>query len=254
MNLRKFVISLKGLLDKNTSFQITLKMGLIARTALRDFKGLENCDETTKQMVLNFSLHIANGNMDQAFLCIRSIQSEAVWQNLACMCVQTGRLDVAKVCLGHLKKARSVRALRQAMEDETLEHEARVAVLAIELEMIDEAEALYKKCGRYDLLNRLLQACGRFEEALQIAEKLDRVHLKNTYYQYAEWLREQGDMSNALKYYDLANNATHAITQMMMEDVNSLRVSTPRFYRHNYPSFKKPQREIILIVCLSRLL
>lgn len=95
---------------------------------------------------------------------IRSIQSEAVWENLARMCVQTRRLDVAKVCLGHLKRATSARALRLAMQDERLEEAAKVAVLAIELEMIEEAVALYKSCGRYDLLNRLYQAAGQFDE------------------------------------------------------------------------------------------
>ncbi|CAD7091727.1 unnamed protein product [Hermetia illucens] len=74
--------------------------------------------------------------MDQAFRCIRSIQSEVVWMNLAKMCVQTGRLDVARVCLGRLKKACSVLALRQAMEDDSLEYQAKVAALAIELGMI----------------------------------------------------------------------------------------------------------------------
>lgn len=114
--------------------------------------------------------------------CIKSIQSEAVWRNLAQMCVHTGRLDVAKVCLGHLKRASSVRALRKAIEDDTLEEDAKIAVLAIELDMIEEAEALYKKCGRYDLLNRLLQACGRFEEVrlCQISLKIKRF-LKNWY-------------------------------------------------------------------------
>lgn len=73
-------------------------------------------------------------------------------------------LDVAKVCLGHLKRARSVRALRIAIGDPTLEPEAKTAVLAIELDMIEEAENLYKKCGRFDLLNKMLQAAGRFEE------------------------------------------------------------------------------------------
>lgn len=50
------------------------------------------------------------------------------------------------------------------MADNTLEPEAKTAVLAIELGMIEEAESLYKRCGRYDLLNKLLQAAGRFEE------------------------------------------------------------------------------------------
>lgn len=157
-------------------------------------------------------------------MCIRSIQSEAVWNNLACMCVQTGRLDVAKVCLGHMKRVRSVRALRKAMEDDTLEEEACVAVLAIELNMIDEAEALYRKCGRYDLLNKLMQASGKFGEALQTAEQLDRIHLKNTCYQFAEWMKEQGNVTEALKLYDKSNNATHNITQLLIEDRNALKV------------------------------
>lgn len=162
--------------------------------------------------------------MDEAFRCIRSIQSAVVWENLARMCVNTGRLDVAKVCLGHLNKAMSVRALRLAMEDQTLEHEAKLAVLAIELNMIAEAEALYKKCERYDLLNELLQACGRFEEALQIAERLDRIHLKNTYFEYAEWLRDQGDVNKALIYYNKSNNATHNVTQMLMSNPSVMKV------------------------------
>lgn len=191
---------------------------------MRDFHGLATCDDTTRLMVLDFSLHVAQGNMDQAFRCIRSIQSDGVWQNLAKMCVHTGRLDVARVCLGHMKKARSVRALRKALADNTLEDDAKVAVLAIELDMIEEAEALYKKCGRYDLLNRLLQASGRFDDALKIAEQLDRVHLKNTYYKYAEHLKAEGNIPEALNYYGKANNPTHNVTQMLIEDPAVLRV------------------------------
>lgn len=83
---------------------------------------------------------------------------------MARMCVQTRRLDVAKVCLGHLKRAASARALRLAVQDDSLEEAAKVAVLAIELDMIEEAVELYKSCGRFDLLNRLYQAAGKFDE------------------------------------------------------------------------------------------
>lgn len=183
----------------------------------------------TRSLIIDFSMCVAEGKMDEAFRCIRSIQSVGVWKNLAQMCVKTGRLDVAKVCLGHLNKAVSVRAIRKAMEDSTLEDEAKVAVLAIELDMISDAERLYKKCGRYDLLNELLQACGRFDEALQIAERLDRVHLKNTYYQNAEWLKEQGEVTKALSFYNKSNNAAHNITQMLINDPLALKVNIANF-------------------------
>jgi intraflagellar transport protein 140 len=202
---------------------ITLKVGIVGQKTLRDFVGLQNTDTATRKMVLDFSLNVAQGNLDQAFICIRSLQSEAVWNNLAKMCVKTGRLDVAKICLGHLKKARSVRAIRKAMEDNTLESEAKTAVLAIELGMIEEAENLYKKCGRFDLLNKLLQNCGRFEEALKIAENFDRVHLKNTRMKYAQWMSENGDTAGAMKMYQLTSDPVHCITQMLMEDQVALR-------------------------------
>lgn len=207
-------------------------MGRIQRHVLSNFKGIETTGETNRKLILDFSIFIADGKTDEAFRCIRSIQSDTVWENLAKKCVHTGRLDVAKVCIGNLKRALSVRALRLAMADETLEPEAKIAVLAIELQMIPEAEALYKKCGRYDLLNALLQACGRFEEALQIAERLDRVHLKNTYFEYAEWLKENGDINNAMIYYGKSNNAAHNITQMLMNEPTLLKVSTTRKCTH----------------------
>ncbi|XP_054730217.1 intraflagellar transport protein 140 homolog [Anastrepha obliqua] len=197
---------------------ITLDTNIVKERSLQDFVDLNKCDENVRKMVLNFSLHIAEGNMDLAYRCIRSIQSPTIWTNLAKMCVKTNRLDVAKVCMGHLEKARSVRALRQAMEDDDLEEEAKLAVLAIELGMHDKAIELYKKCGRYDLLNKLLQARGKIDEAIQIAETEDRVHLKNTYFYKALQLKESGDIKGALEYFEKSQNPVQNITQMLLDN------------------------------------
>lgn len=131
--------------------------------------------------------------------------------------MQTRRLDVARVCLGHMQRARSVRAVRRAEADDTLEPDARVAVLAIELGQIEDAERLYRGCGRYDLLNRLLQACGRYEEAIRVAEESDRVHLRHTWWQYAGWLRTEGRTAEALRWYSKCVDAVTDITQMLLE-------------------------------------
>ncbi|XP_017466425.1 PREDICTED: intraflagellar transport protein 140 homolog [Rhagoletis zephyria] len=197
---------------------ITLDTSIVKERPLRDFVDLKKCDENTRKMVLNFSLHIAEGNMDLAYRCIRSIQSQTIWTNLAKMCVQTGRLDVAKVCMGHLDKARSVRALRQAMVNDDLEEEAKLAVLATELGMYDKAIELYKKCGRHDLLNKLLQARGKIDEAITIAETEDRVHLKNTYFHKAQQLKERGDVKGALEYFEKSQNPVQNITQMLLDN------------------------------------
>ena len=54
--------------------------------------------------------------------------------------------------------------------------------VATHLNMIEEAAELYAKCGRYDQLNLLHQACGQWEQAVEVpveefgfAEGLDRV-------------------------------------------------------------------------------
>lgn len=60
--------------------------------------------------------------------------SESVWENMARMCVKTKQLEVASVCLGNMKDARAAKALRKAMKEP--EHDARVATLAVQLNML----------------------------------------------------------------------------------------------------------------------
>lgn len=62
----------------------------------------------------------------------------------------------------------------------------------------EDAEQLYRRCGRYDLLNRLLQASGQWQRAIEVAERHDRMHLRTTYYNYARHLEASGDCSPAL--------------------------------------------------------
>lgn len=50
------------------------------------------------------------------------------------MCVKTKRLDVALVCLGHMKHARGAIQLKKAMEREP-ELDAQVACLALQLRL-----------------------------------------------------------------------------------------------------------------------
>lgn len=62
----------------------------------------------------------------------------------------------------------------------------------------EEAEQLYKKCRRYDLLNKFYQASGQWQKAVEVAELHNRVHLRTTYYNYAQHLEASSDCSLAL--------------------------------------------------------
>ncbi|XP_023369568.1 intraflagellar transport protein 140 homolog [Otolemur garnettii] len=146
--------------------------------------------------------------------------SEAVWENMARMCVKTQRLDVAKVCLGNMGHARGARALREAEQEPELE--ARVAMLAIQLGMLEDAEELYKKCKRYDLLNKFYQASDQWQKAVEIAELHDRVHLRTTYYNYAKHLEASTDCGLALSYYEKSDTHRFEVPRMLSEDLQSL--------------------------------
>lgn len=172
---------------------------VISRTVLRDFAGLEHVDAETKQALLDFSFHLACGNTDEAYKAVKGVQSSGVWESMSKMCVKTGRLDVAQKCIGQMGHARAAGALRACEEPET---EAKLAVVAVHLDMIEDAETLLKKCSRWDLLNLLYQACGEWEKALEVAKTKDRVHLKPTHFAYAQHLEALEDVQGALSHFE----------------------------------------------------
>jgi len=174
---------------------------VISRATLRDFAGLEHVDAHTTAALLDFSYHLACGDTDEAYKSVKGVRSTGVWESMSKMCVKTGRLDVAQKCLGEMGHARAAGALRACTEPE---EDARLATVAVHLDMIEDAETLLKKCGRYDLLNTLYQACGEWEKALEIAKTKDRVHLKLTHFAYAQHLEAIEDVQGALSHFELS--------------------------------------------------
>ena len=65
----------------------------------------------------DYSFYSTVGDMDEAFRSIKLIKSQAVWENMARMCVKSRRLDVAAVCLGNMRHVRGARALREARNE-----------------------------------------------------------------------------------------------------------------------------------------
>ncbi|KAM6951358.1 intraflagellar transport protein 140 homolog [Aplochiton taeniatus] len=195
---------------------------MVSRRALRDFVGLESCEKATRDAMLNFSFYLTTGDMDEAFKSIKLIKSEAVWENMARMCVKNQRLDVARVCLGNMGNARAARALREAEAEPELD--ARVAVLAMQLGMLEDAEKLYKSCQRHDLLNKFYQASGQWQQAIETAENHDRIHLRTTYYSYAKYLEAVGDKNMALVYYEKSDTHRFEVPRMLLDDALSLEI------------------------------
>ncbi|XP_073409706.1 intraflagellar transport protein 140 homolog [Dendrobates tinctorius] len=193
---------------------------MVAKKPLRDFIGLEDCEKATRDALLNFSFYLTVGDMDEAFKSIKLIKSETVWENMARMCVKTRRLDVAKVCLGKMGHARGAKALREAEQEPEIE--ARVAMLAVQLGMLEDAEQLYKTCKRYDLLNKLYQAWGQWQKAIETAENHDRVHLRTTYYHYAKHQEAMGDQNVSLSYFEKSDTHRFEVPRMLLDNPQTL--------------------------------
>ena len=86
---------------------------------------------------------------------------------MAQMCVKNKRLDVAQVCLGNMRFSRGAKAAREVEKER--EVEAQLAMVAIQLNLLDDARELYQKCGRHDLLAKMLCAQGDWDEAIEIS-------------------------------------------------------------------------------------
>lgn len=185
----------------------------IRKRAMRDFVGMEQADKQTKQDLMEFSYHLTVGNMDDAYRAVKKIKSNTIWENMAKMCVKTKRMDVAETCLGNMANARGAKAVREAKKEP--EKEAQVAMVAIQLGMIEDAERLYKECGRYDLLVQLYKACGRWKDALKVCSKYCRIQLKTTHYKYARYLEETGDIGGAVYHYEKSETHRREVPRML---------------------------------------
>ncbi|VTJ61863.1 Hypothetical predicted protein [Marmota monax] len=96
-----------------------------------------------------------------------------------------------------------------------------IAVIVLSL-LQEEAEQLYKECQRYDLLNRLYQASGQWQNAMAVAELHDRIHLRTTCYNYAKHLEASADRGLALSYYEKSDTHRFEVPRMLSEDLQSL--------------------------------
>ncbi|CAE7667243.1 Ift140, partial [Symbiodinium sp. KB8] len=188
----------------------------IRAVPLRDFVGMHDADADTRTALLDFSYYMATGNMDAAYQAVKVVDNPAVWTNMAHMCVKSKRLDVAQVCLANMGHIRGLRALRHAMAQEP-EHDAAVAMLAIQLGLLPDAAKLYQSAGRFDLLNTLYQRAGLWERAIGVAETKDRIHASTTHFAVARHLEAIADFRGATEQYEKAGVALQEVPRMLVD-------------------------------------
>ena len=154
-----------------------------------------------------------DANSSLVFRAVKNLSHSVAWECASRMCVRTKRLDIAEMCLANMGHVRGARAARDASRIK--EPDARVAAVAVHLGLVEDAERLYFNCGRFDLLVELYRASGRWKEALAVAQKHDRVHLKSTHYAYGHHLESLGDVTGAIKQFEKAGRAFVEIPRLL---------------------------------------
>ena len=137
------------------------------------------------------------------------------------MCVKTKRLDVAEICLGNMGHARGARAVREVIAEQAAggdaEPDVAAAMVAVQLNLLDEAARLYEACGRHDLLNSLHQATGEWDKALAVAKEKDRIHLRSTHYAYARQLESAGSTAEAIRHFEASGTHRVEVPRMLFD-------------------------------------
>lgn len=185
---------------------------------MRDFEGLRGIDDSVKAALLEVSFNLSLGKLDEAYKAVKLIDSPAIWENMANKCVKTKRIDVAEVCLGNMKNARGVAALRKVRADPGANLETQAGVLALQLGQLDEAAKLFIEGDRHDYLNKMYQSAGQWEKAIRVANTTDRLHLKTSHFQYAKYLESIGSIDGAIEHFELSDTFRVEVPRMMYQN------------------------------------
>ncbi|XP_034933868.1 intraflagellar transport protein 140 homolog [Chelonus insularis] len=218
---------LLNLTDENTENQLTYLL-------MREFEELNDYDDAVRKAVMDFSFHISMANTEEAFKSIQAIKNEKIWKSLAKMCIKTKHLNMAILCLGHMKYVRGSKALRATLEKSDLSLEAKIGILAVELELYDDAERLFFEAKRFDLLSKLYQARNKFSDAINLTKEKNKICEKLVYYQYAKSLEQDGDIEQAIDMYTKAESHKFEVPRILLnqpaklqkylEDTNDLEI------------------------------
>lgn len=68
----------------------------------------------------------------------------------------------------------------------------------------------------------LYQSRGQWDKAIKLAEDKDRIHLRNTYHKYAQYLEAKADTDNAIKMYERADTHRYQVPRMLLDDYLAL--------------------------------
>lgn len=190
---------------------------ILREIPMKEFSGVAATDSLSISSIINFNYHLTNGNMEEAYKAIKHINSTEIWKNMAEMSIKMKRIDVAETCFSNMKFARGAKAIRE-MDQQGADKDAKIASVAVLLNMVEEAETALKEAKKFDQLNLLYQHKNEWEKAIRVAEHEDRINLKNTYFKAGKNYEQHKNYQEAIKYYEMAEVHLEEVPRMLYEN------------------------------------
>ncbi|KAA6420943.1 MAG: intraflagellar transport protein, partial [Trebouxia sp. A1-2] len=188
---------------------------VVHQTVMHTFIGMQDVDRQTSRALLDFSYHLAIGDMNEAYKAVKLVKTAGLWRSLCLSAVRSRRHQVVQFCLDNMEDVQCAQAAREF--GRVAEPDARLGLVAMQLGQLEEAKKLFTCAARPDLLNKLLQACGEWDEALRVADKHDRINLKATHFRLAQHHEGMGDFAAAMKHYQLSDTHRQEVPRMLFE-------------------------------------
>jgi len=178
------------------------------------FAGMSDITPEIKKALIEFSILMSAGKIDDAYKMVKNIKSKNIWENIASVCIKTKKLDVLEICLSNMRFAIGIKALRESSHEK--EVEVRLASVAMHLGMIEQAKDLLEEVKRYDILIRFFISIGEYDKAIDIAQTKNRINLQNTYYRIAQHYERSDNVEKAMEFYKLSLCGNREIPRMLI--------------------------------------
>lgn len=180
----------------------------IGKRSLTEFEGL---NIVTTKIMIDF-LTSNSVDLNKMIKTINQLgeNNQKLWKNLARISVKCRDVEMGLHCVSKMRLARITRDVKQEMS--TGSSQTALAVLAINLNLISEAEEILKQANDRTALSNFYQLTNRWDEAIESA---DRLNLKTVYYNFAKHLESEGSVDEAIKYYELSKTSVYEVPRMI---------------------------------------
>ncbi|KAJ2946197.1 hypothetical protein O0L34_g5131 [Tuta absoluta] len=221
-NTEEYFMSDYMLCSLCTPFIVILSQQSIKKLMMHEFQDLDlDHEPATARQVSDFLYYIMTGNLEKAVVVGTNIsigKGSVIWDSLAKECVALKRPDVGAVCLGKMGNIKGALMMRKVMNDDDIDDTCKVAILAVNLGMTQEAEDLFREAKRPDLITRLISAKeGGLTEITSGTNGGENVLLlKSAQHKLAKVLWANGETGQSLKLFESAGTLVPHVPRMLI--------------------------------------